>query len=84
MTVPLRTRILLADDHTVVRTGLRMVLDAAPDLEVVAEASDGIEAVEPRAARRRRPRRARRRDAAPHRPAGRARARAPAAGACAC
>ena len=46
MSVPLRTRILLADDHTVVRTGLRMVLDAAPDLEVVAEASDGIEAVE--------------------------------------
>jgi DNA-binding NarL/FixJ family response regulator len=46
MTVPLRTRILLADDHTVVRAGLRMVLDAAPDLEVVAEAADGIEAVE--------------------------------------
>jgi DNA-binding NarL/FixJ family response regulator len=46
MTVPLRTRILLADDHTVVRTGLRMVLDAAPDLEVVAEAADGIEAVD--------------------------------------
>ena len=46
MTVPLRTRILVADDHTVVRRGLRMVLDAAPDLEVVAEAKDGIEAVE--------------------------------------
>ena len=46
MTVPLRTRILVADDHTVVRRGLRMVLDAAPDLEVVAEAQDGIEAVE--------------------------------------
>ena len=46
MTVPLRTRILLADDHTVVRRGLRMVLDAAPDLQVVAEAGDGIEAVE--------------------------------------
>jgi DNA-binding NarL/FixJ family response regulator len=46
VSVPLRTRILLADDHTVVRTGLRMVLDAAPDLEVVAEASDGIEAVD--------------------------------------
>ena len=45
MTVPLRTRILLADDHTVVRRGLRMVLDAAPDLTVVAEAGDGIEAV---------------------------------------
>ena len=46
MTVPLRTRILVADDHTVVRHGLRMVLDAAPDLRVVAEASDGIEATE--------------------------------------
>jgi DNA-binding NarL/FixJ family response regulator len=46
VTVPLRTRILLADDHTVVRRGLRMVLDAPPDLHVVAEAADGIEAVE--------------------------------------
>ena len=46
MTVPLKTRILLADDHAVVRDGLRMVLDSAPDLEVVAEASDGAEAVE--------------------------------------
>jgi DNA-binding NarL/FixJ family response regulator len=46
VTVPLRARILLADDHAVVRRGLRMVLDAAPDLEVVAEAADGVEAVE--------------------------------------
>ena len=46
MTVPLKTKILLADDHTVVRGGLRLVLDAQPDLEVVAEASDGAEAVE--------------------------------------
>jgi DNA-binding NarL/FixJ family response regulator len=46
MTVPLRTRILIADDHEVVRRGLGMVLDAAPDLHVVAEASDGIEAVQ--------------------------------------
>jgi DNA-binding NarL/FixJ family response regulator len=46
MSTPLRTRILLADDHAVVRRGLRMVLDAAADLEVVAEAGDGIEAVE--------------------------------------
>src|SRR3954447_21992078 len=45
MTVPLKTRILLADDHTVVRDGLRMVLDAQPDLEVGAEPSDGREAV---------------------------------------
>jgi DNA-binding NarL/FixJ family response regulator len=44
--VPLSTRILLADDHTVVRHGLRLVLDAEPDLEVVAEAGDGIEAVQ--------------------------------------
>jgi DNA-binding NarL/FixJ family response regulator len=41
-----KTRILLADDHAVVRRGLRMVLDAQPDLEVVAEASTGAEAVE--------------------------------------
>ena len=46
MTVPLKTRILLADDHTIVRGGLKLVLDAQPDLEVVAEASDGAEAVE--------------------------------------
>ena len=46
MTVPLRTRVLIADDHQVVRRGLSMVLDAAPDLQVVAEASDGIEAVQ--------------------------------------
>ena len=46
MTVPLKTRILLADDHTVVRGGLKLVLDAQPDLEVVAEVGDGAEAVE--------------------------------------
>ena len=46
MTVPLKTRILLADDHPMVRRGLRMVLDSEPDLEVVAEAGDGAEAVE--------------------------------------
>ena len=45
MVTPLKIRILLADDHAVVRKGLRMVLDAEPDLEVVAEASDGSEAV---------------------------------------
>jgi DNA-binding NarL/FixJ family response regulator len=43
---PLKTRILLADDHAVVRNGLRMVLDAQPDIEVVAEVGDGAEAVE--------------------------------------
>ena len=46
MPVPLKTRILLADDHAVVRRGLRLVLDGEPDLEVVAEAGDGAEAVE--------------------------------------
>ena len=46
MSVPLKTRILLADDHAVVRRGLRLVLDGTPDLEVVAEAGDGAEAVE--------------------------------------
>ena len=43
---PLKTRILLADDHALVRRGLELVLDAEPDLEVVAEAGDGAEAVE--------------------------------------
>ena len=39
-------RVLLADDHAVVRQGLRLVLDAQEDLTVVAEAADGQEAVE--------------------------------------
>jgi DNA-binding NarL/FixJ family response regulator len=43
--IPLVTRILVADDHAIVRAGLRRVLDAQADLEVVAEASDGAEAV---------------------------------------
>jgi DNA-binding NarL/FixJ family response regulator len=46
VTTPLKIRILLADDHAVVRKGLRMVLDAEPDLEVVSEAADGSEALE--------------------------------------
>ncbi len=46
MNVPLRARVLVADDHRVVRRGLSMVLDAAPDLHVVAEAGDGSEAVD--------------------------------------
>jgi DNA-binding NarL/FixJ family response regulator len=45
VTVPLKTRILLADDHAMVRRGLRHVLDAEPDLDVVAEAEDGRSAV---------------------------------------
>ena len=40
------TRILIADDHGIVRGGLRLLLDRQPDLEVVAEAADGVEAVQ--------------------------------------
>jgi DNA-binding NarL/FixJ family response regulator len=40
------TRILLADDHPVVRSGLRLLLDGQPDLCVVAEADDGAEALD--------------------------------------
>ncbi|MET9295028.1 response regulator transcription factor [Streptomyces sp. NPDC003077] len=39
------TRILLADDHALVRRGVRLILDGEPDLEVVAEAGDGAEAI---------------------------------------
>ena len=39
------TRILIADDHSVVRQGLRMFLALDPDLEVVGEAADGAEAL---------------------------------------
>jgi DNA-binding NarL/FixJ family response regulator len=46
MTTPLKARILIADEHPIVLRGLRMVLNAQPDLEVVAEASEGDEAVE--------------------------------------
>jgi DNA-binding NarL/FixJ family response regulator len=49
---PLKTRVLLADDHAVVRSGLRAVLDAEPDIEVVAEAADGSEAVQQALAQR--------------------------------
>jgi DNA-binding NarL/FixJ family response regulator len=40
-----KTRILLADDHALVRRGVRLILDAEPDLQVVAEAGDGAEAI---------------------------------------
>ncbi|MEV7813927.1 response regulator transcription factor [Streptomyces flaveolus] len=43
---PSTIRILLADDHALVRRGVRLILDQEPDLEVVAEAGDGAEAVE--------------------------------------
>ncbi|MFI9024031.1 response regulator [Streptomyces sp. NPDC053560] len=39
------TRVLLADDEAMIRAGIRAILGAAPDIEVVAEASDGHEAV---------------------------------------
>lgn len=46
-------RVLVADDQALVRTGFRMILDAHDDLEVVAEAVDGLDAVD--AVRRTRP-----------------------------
>ena len=41
-----RTRILLVDDHAVVRQGFKMILDAQSDMEIVGEAANGREAVE--------------------------------------
>ncbi|HEX4109246.1 MAG TPA: response regulator transcription factor [Solirubrobacteraceae bacterium] len=46
MTTPLIIRVLLADDHEMVRSGLRMVLESQPDIRVVAEAGDGLEAID--------------------------------------
>jgi DNA-binding NarL/FixJ family response regulator len=43
--IPLVTRVLVADDHELVRKGLKLVLTAEPDLDVVAEAADGEDAV---------------------------------------
>jgi DNA-binding NarL/FixJ family response regulator len=45
MSTPLKTRVLVADDHTVVRRGVRGILGAEPDFEVVGEAQDGAQAV---------------------------------------
>jgi DNA-binding NarL/FixJ family response regulator len=39
-------RVIVADDQEIVRTGLRMILDAQPDIDVVGEAADGRQAVE--------------------------------------
>ena len=46
MTAPRRARVLLADDHPIVRHGLRDLLDAEPDFRVMAEVGDGAAAVE--------------------------------------
>jgi DNA-binding NarL/FixJ family response regulator len=46
VSVPLKAGLLLADDHAMVRRGLRLILEAEPDLEVVAEAGDGAEALQ--------------------------------------
>ena len=43
--MPSTIRILLADDHTVMRSGLRLLLERQPNLTVVGEAADGREAV---------------------------------------
>ena len=41
-----KLRVLLADDHAVVREGLKTLLNGQPDLEVIGEANDGIQAAE--------------------------------------
>jgi DNA-binding NarL/FixJ family response regulator len=41
-----KVRVLLADDHTILRAGLKMMLNAQPDIEVVGEASDGRQALD--------------------------------------
>ncbi len=41
-----KIKLMLADDHAVVRSGLRMLLDAQPDMEIVAEAETGLETVD--------------------------------------
>lgn len=41
-----RTRVILADDHTLVRAGIRRILESQPDIEVVAEAADGKTALD--------------------------------------
>jgi DNA-binding NarL/FixJ family response regulator len=46
MRIPPVTRILIADDHALIRQGVKRVLDDEPDLAVAAEATDGAEAVE--------------------------------------
>ena len=45
MTVPLKTRLVIADDHAIVRRGLQSLFHPQPDFEVVAQAEDGADAV---------------------------------------
>src|SRR5256885_2176308 len=42
----MKIRILLADDHTILRAGLKMMLNAQPDMEIVGEAQDGHQAIQ--------------------------------------
>ena len=42
----LRIRVILADDHTLVRAGIRRILESQPEFEVVAEAADGVTALD--------------------------------------
>ena len=44
--MPEPIRVLIADDHTIVRSGVNLLLSSEPDIEVVGEATDGISAVE--------------------------------------
>jgi DNA-binding NarL/FixJ family response regulator len=46
MTTPLKTRVVIADDHTIVRRGLHSLLAGEPDFEIVGQARDGVEAVQ--------------------------------------
>ena len=43
--MPLKIRVLIAEDHAIVRQGIRLLLDDQPDVEVVAEAADGRQAI---------------------------------------
>ena len=45
MTTQTSIRVLIADDHAVVREGLRALIEAKPDMELIGEAEDGVQAV---------------------------------------